>query len=110
MKAKQEELYARQQGTGQPHVYRKHIVDFPVPKPSLSEQWEKIGEARDVISQRVDMERQEIDELEQAVAGVEELYNEDEREKPKVYKADYQGATPKEVAKALLKFQPKGRK
>ena len=29
------------------------------------------------------------------------------KEKKKEYKADYQGATPEQVARALLKFRPK---
>ena len=38
MKSKQEEIYNRQQGTGQPHVYRGHIKDFPIPVISIEEQ------------------------------------------------------------------------
>ena len=38
MKLKQTEIYDRQQGTGQPHIYCEHIKDFPIPDISLEEQ------------------------------------------------------------------------
>ncbi len=38
LKQKQDEIYDRQQGTGQPHVYKKHLQDFPVPILSLEKQ------------------------------------------------------------------------
>ncbi|MCY4147001.1 MAG: N-6 DNA methylase [Chloroflexi bacterium] len=38
MALKQAELYDRQQGTGQPHVYVSHIRDFPVPEVPIERQ------------------------------------------------------------------------
>ena len=38
MKLKQQEIYSRQQGTGQPHIYISHIRDFPIPVISVEEQ------------------------------------------------------------------------
>ena len=38
MRTKQDEIYRRQQGTGQPHIYISHIRDFPIPDLSLEEQ------------------------------------------------------------------------
>ena len=38
LKQKQKEIYERQQGTGQPHVYVRHLKDFPVPVLPLKEQ------------------------------------------------------------------------
>lgn len=38
LKIKQEEIYSRQQGTGQPHIYSRHIADFPIPVVSVEEQ------------------------------------------------------------------------
>ena len=47
LKAKQKEIYDRQQGTGQPHIYAEHIKDFPIPKISINEQNRIIKNARD---------------------------------------------------------------
>ncbi len=38
MSLKQAEIYERQQGTGQPHIYISHIQDFPIPVISIDEQ------------------------------------------------------------------------
>ena len=48
LKAKQEEIYARQQGTGQPHIYIDHIQDFPIPIISIDEQRVKIKPIEDI--------------------------------------------------------------
>lgn len=40
LKAKQDEIYARQQGTGQPHIYIGHIRDFPIPVIPIKKQLE----------------------------------------------------------------------
>lgn len=114
LKAKQEDLYGKQQGTGQPHFYREHIVDFPIPKVSLSEQWEIIGESWEIIQQRVDSQKQETGTVKDAVDAAGSIYAEDtmsekQQSKP-IYKADYKGATPEQVAKALLSYQPKAQK
>jgi len=38
LKSKQEEIYLRQQGTAQPHIYISHLEDFPIPVMSLDDQ------------------------------------------------------------------------
>ena len=106
-KSRQEEVYGRQQGTGQPHIYRKHITDFPIPNPSPAEQWDHISEVQDIMRQRVDAERQEAEELERAVGKVAEAYKGKADDKPEVYAADYKGATPEQVGKVLLSYRPK---
>ena len=42
LKIKQEEIYSRQQGTGQPHIYSSHIADFPIPVVTVEEQKAKL--------------------------------------------------------------------
>ena len=44
MKSKQDEIYQRQQGTGQPHIYIRHIRDFPIPVVSIEEQRDVLAE------------------------------------------------------------------
>ena len=48
LKAKQDEIYRRQQGTGQPHIYISHIQDFPIPVISIDEQKAKIKPIEDI--------------------------------------------------------------
>jgi len=48
LKAKQDEIYRRQQGTGQPHIYTDHIQDFPIPIISIDEQKAKIKPIEDI--------------------------------------------------------------
>ena len=49
LRACQEELYGRQQGTGQPRFYREQVADFPVPNLSPDKQRVKIDDARLVV-------------------------------------------------------------
>ena len=48
LKTKQDEIYDRQQGTGQPHIYINHIKDFPIPIISIEEQEAKIKPIEDI--------------------------------------------------------------
>ena len=48
LKVKQDEIYRRQQGTGQPHIYISHIQDFPIPVISIDEQKSKIKPIEDI--------------------------------------------------------------
>ena len=48
LKANQDEIYNRQQGTGQPHIYTSHIQDFPIPIISIEEQKTKIKPIEDI--------------------------------------------------------------
>ena len=43
MKFKQDDIYSRQQGTGQPHIYIWHIEDFPIPIMSINQQKKLFG-------------------------------------------------------------------
>ena len=114
MKAKQQALYARQQGTGQPHIYKQHLEDFPIPKLPLSEQWDMVNEVRDLMHQRVDTTSQEQSALEEAVGEIGVLYAGDamkETQEPKqALKPDYRDATPRDVANALLKYRPQSQR
>jgi len=63
LKAKQDEIYRRQQGTGQPHIYISHIQDFPIPVISIDEQKAKIKPIEDIDAKlRVVMEELSISE------------------------------------------------
>ena len=46
LRASQEELYGRQQGTGQPHVYRQQLTDFPVINLTFEQQRSVMDQAR----------------------------------------------------------------
>ncbi len=106
-KSRQDEVYGRQQGTGQPHIYKQHIKEFPIPDIPLSEQWDYISEVSDMMRQRVDVEKQADEALDMAVAKIGGAYKtQNTRNAPKIYVADYQGASPKQVAKALLGYKP----
>ena len=48
LSAKQDEIYGRQQGTGQPHIYIEHIRDFPIPVIPIDEQKSKIKPIEDI--------------------------------------------------------------
>ena len=74
MKAKQNEVYERQQGTGQPHVYREHIANFPIPKLTLAEQWDKVGKSQELYRQRLDIEKQQESELKKSVDSMKSIY------------------------------------
>jgi len=104
MKAKQEEIYARQQGTGQPHVYRKHIVNFPIPKCDIAEQWDKVGEARELYRQSFDIKEQHEAELKQSVHSMKAVY-EGGSMKREPLEAEYRNASPRQVAEALLRYR-----
>ena len=49
MKAKQDEIYDRQQGTGQPHIYSEHVEDFPIPHMSIKDQKKFVEEAHESL-------------------------------------------------------------
>lgn len=73
-----------------------------------------MNEVRDLMSQRKDAEKQEKRALEDAIEDIDALYTGDpmttvEHQKL-VLKADYKGATPRDVAKALLKYRPENQR
>ncbi len=45
LKTKQYEIYDRQQGTGQPHIYSVHVEDFPIPILPLEDQKQLVADA-----------------------------------------------------------------
>ena len=67
MANKQTEIYERQQGTGQPHIYITHIKDFPIPKVSIEEQhrllenYEKSQKRLEKLERRVTEEKRRIE-------------------------------------------------
>lgn len=48
LKSRQDQIYRRQQGTGQPHIYIEHIRDFPIPVLSIDEQKTKINPIKEI--------------------------------------------------------------
>lgn len=59
MSLKQDEIYDRQQGTGQPHIYTSHIEDFPVPIIPIAQQRRMLQQHEEVHAQvkRLEKER-----------------------------------------------------
>ena len=68
MTVKQEEIYKRQQGTGQPHIYISHIRDFPIPTISIEEQYLILEHFEEVWSRKRTIEY----ELTESTAVVKE--------------------------------------
>ena len=75
LRACQQELYGRQQGTGQPHVYREQVADFPIPDLSPAEQRHKIGEARSAIQEQLEAQAWADETTRDAVQSVGALYH-----------------------------------
>ena len=69
MKAKQEEIYLRQQGTGQPHIYISHIEDLPIPELPLAKQRAIIKKAQ-LTQQDLDEAKQTLKEKEDAISSL----------------------------------------
>lgn len=67
LKTKQDEIYDRQQGTGQPHIYIDHIWDFPVPIISIEEQTSIINPI-EVIDMKLKITKEELLELESKIS------------------------------------------
>ena len=67
LKVKQDEIYNRQQGTGQPHVYTDHIQDFPIPIISIDEQRSKIKQIED-LDAKMRAIKEELSERESEVS------------------------------------------
>ncbi len=49
VKGLQDEIYARQQGTGQPHIYKNHIETIPIPLISVEKQRELVQDFIDAL-------------------------------------------------------------
>ena len=68
---KQDEIYNRQQGVGQPHVYKQHIIDFPIPNISISKQKQLLEDFEKLNSTKIEVERemsQKFDEVKNRIA------------------------------------------
>ncbi len=74
MKAKQDEIYSRQQGTGQPHVYIQHIKRFPIPKLSLEEQKKYVEYACDATSRYFEAAKERDAAVTDAVSSINTVY------------------------------------
>ena len=75
LKSKQDEIYNRQQGTGQPHIYTSHIQDFPIPIISIDEQKAKIKPIED-IDAKMRAIKEELSERESEVSDFIKSYYE----------------------------------
>ena len=75
LKSKQDEIYNRQQGTGQPHIYTSHIQDFPIPIISIDEQKAKIKPIED-IDAKLRAIKEELSERESEVSDFIKSYYE----------------------------------
>ena len=78
MKSKQDEIYARQQGTGQPHVYLEHVRNFPIPDVSLAEQKRFVAHAGNAMSRYFEAAQKKDKAIRNALSGITMLY--DQRE------------------------------
>lgn len=67
VKALQEELYSRQHGTGQPHIYKEHIWGLPIPELPLDKQQALTAKTLDAMKKRMIAERAENTENRLAV-------------------------------------------
>jgi len=74
MKVKQDEIYRRQQGTGQPHVYTSHIQQFPIPSLSLQDQARIVSLAHRRFRARINAQRNEREALKQALSDINAIF------------------------------------
>lgn len=68
LKAMQDQIYDRQQGTGQPHIYISHIHDLPIPILSVEEQIAKVKDFQDIQTN--------LETIQQKLANCESELNE----------------------------------
>ena len=74
LKTKQDEIYLRQQGTGQPHIYKKHVQGFPIPILSIDDQRDYVRRAREAHQHRLIAQRNERQAVEGAVSILKKLF------------------------------------
>ncbi len=70
---RQDEIYERQQGTGQPHIYQEHIQEFPIPNVSLEIQKRLTSKAREAIQKRIQSEQVEKNAYQASVDAISSL-------------------------------------
>ncbi len=74
---KQDEIYYRQQGTGQPHIYISHIEDFPIPIVPIETQREML-EAHDNLHGEIRRLKRERNALREDIdSALEAMYSSD---------------------------------
>lgn len=74
VKSRQEELYDRQTGTGQPHIYKRDIIDFPIPEITIDKQKMIIERTLSLKKKRIKAENDEKDEMRNSIDQVRSLY------------------------------------
>lgn len=74
LRACQEQLYGRQQGTGQPHFYREQVADFPVPDLSPAEQRSKVETAQSTLQRLLAVKALADSTMQAAVESIDTLY------------------------------------
>lgn len=74
LKSRQEEIYGRQQGTGQPHFYRNQIADFPVPDLPLVSQRAMIKAAHSAVRRELEASKQARRSTRRALTSIGDLY------------------------------------
>ena len=63
VKSRQREIYTQQQGTGQPHIYKSHIEDLPIPEIEIKEQ-RKFASLLSALDSKIELNRQTNETLE----------------------------------------------
>lgn len=79
LRACQEELYGRQQGTAQPHFYRQQVADFPIPDLTPAEQRNKTHNAHSAIKQLLAAQSHSVETMRSAIESVNTLYLRDHK-------------------------------
>lgn len=77
MSLKQDEIYYRQQGTGQPHIYTSHIEDFPVPIIPIEQQHEMLKEHEEAHAQVRRFENERAAHRERINEDIQSFYTSD---------------------------------
>jgi len=75
LKQKQDEIYERQQGTGQPHVYAKHLKKFPIPVLSIEDQESLLSKYQETeLNHKYALEMFELEEN-HVLSQISDLYS-----------------------------------
>ena len=79
LRAAQEELYGRQQGTGQPHFYQGQVADFPILDLSLADQQLVIDDAHLAVQEHLAAQAWADETMNDAMRSVDDLYRQTTR-------------------------------
>ncbi len=74
MSLKQDEIYYRQQGTGQPHIYISHIEDFPIPIIPVEQQRQMLNEHEAIHAQIRRLEKEKSAHRERINETIQSFY------------------------------------